>query len=59
MASYLKQENYQDISLIAMKFSEALLTDCMEGYYPLLLLLMWEKLIFITIVHILIHIFSF
>lgn len=40
MASYLKQENYQDISLIAMKFSEAFLTDCMEGYCPLLLLMM-------------------
>lgn len=49
MASYLKQENYQDISLIAMKFSEAFLTDCMEGYCPLLLLMMREKLILLLL----------
>ena len=42
-----------------MKFNEALLTDCMEGYYPLLLLMMRAKLIFITVVQILIHLFSF
>ena len=36
MAGYhFKEENDQDVSFIAMKVSEAWLTDCMEGY-PLL-----------------------